>query len=216
MSRILALLTFCIFLSPIASLGQDILFKLDGEQVEVKVSEITPSEVKYKLTSNPDGPTYVLPKTEVYMVEYANGSKDVFGVKSKPVDEIAPPKIDSAKRSAEEKEYRSRKGGGIAGVIIGSVFTVVSVPLLVDGIIEVTGRNGKPTQAIAAGFTTLFGIIGLGSGIDQLVKASELKIRLMNSTSSLHISPELMNATTYNGPLIQKGSGVGVRFTYRL
>lgn len=210
-----ALTTFAAFtLNILAATAQDMLFKLDGEQVEVRVLEITPSEVKYKLTSNPEGPTYVLPKKEIYMVEYANGSKEVFGVKPKPVEDTQPPKVNNEKRY-EEKEYRSRKGGGIAGVIIGSALTVVSVPLLIDGIFEVSSRNGKPTQAIAAGFTTLFGIIGLASGIDQLVKASELKIRLMNSTSSLHISPELMDTSTYNGTLIRQGGGIGVQLTYR-
>lgn len=195
--------------------AQDRLYLTEGEQVEVKVLEVTPNEVKYKLTSNPDGPTYVLPKAEVYMVEYANGSKDVFGVKPKPVEETPPPKIDAAKRSEQEIEYRGRKGRGIAGVIIGVVVTAVSVPLLVDGIFEVTARDGKAPQAIITGFTTLFGIISLGAGIDQLVKASEIKFRLMSSTSSLRISPELMDGTTYNGPLLQRGSGVGVRLSYQ-
>jgi hypothetical protein len=202
-------------LNILASNAQDTMFKMDGEQIEVKVLEITASEVKYKLTSNLDGPTYILPKAEVYMVEYANGSKEVFAVKPKPIEETPSPKVKSEKRTEDEKEYRSRKGGGIAAVVIGSIALVSATPVAVDGFIKLSNEQANAQQAIIGSMFSLFGIIGLAAGIDQLVKASALKIRLMNSTSALHIRPELMEPTAYNGPMIQRGSGVGLRFTYQ-
>ncbi|MEE1063291.1 MAG: hypothetical protein UH071_06440, partial [Paludibacteraceae bacterium] len=50
----------------------------NGEEAEVKVEEITPNEVKYKKTSNPDGPSYIFNKDDIFMIKYKNGEKDVF------------------------------------------------------------------------------------------------------------------------------------------
>jgi hypothetical protein len=58
--------------------AQDLIFKINGDELEVKVLEITPSEVKYKMFKFQDGPTYVLNKTDVFMIKYPNGQKDVF------------------------------------------------------------------------------------------------------------------------------------------
>jgi hypothetical protein len=93
--------------------AQDILFKLDGEQVAVKVIEITPSEVKYKLTSNLEGPTYVVPKSEIFMVEYANGSKDVFASKSKST---VPKAIEHKEEEEAPKPKREIKQKGYTNI----------------------------------------------------------------------------------------------------
>lgn len=202
-------------LNHFAANAQDTMFKLDGEQLEVKVLEITASEVRYKLTSNLDGPTYVLPKSEVFMLEYANGSKDVFAGKPKPVMDTLSPQLPLDNRLDLEKKYRSRKGAGIAGVVIGGISLIAGVPVAVDGFIKLVNKQSDAERAIIGTGFTIFGTLGLAVGIDQLVKASALKIRLMNLTSSVQIRPDLMDATTYNGPLIIHGNGVGLRVTYQ-
>lgn len=55
----------------------EIIFK-DGRELKGKVTEITQTEIKYRKCDMPDGPVYVVKKTEVFMIRYANGSKDVF------------------------------------------------------------------------------------------------------------------------------------------
>ena len=57
--------------------GQDVLTKRTGEELNVKVIEITPTEVKYRRTDNPDGPLIGVWKAEVFMIRYANGTKDI-------------------------------------------------------------------------------------------------------------------------------------------
>lgn len=59
--------------------AQDVLTKTTGEELNVKVLEITPTEVRYKRTDNPDGPLITVRRTDVFMVRYANGTKEVFG-----------------------------------------------------------------------------------------------------------------------------------------
>lgn len=58
--------------------AQDVLVKRNGDELQVKVLKISQAEVEYKKWSNQDGPTYTLPKADVFMVKYQNGDKDVF------------------------------------------------------------------------------------------------------------------------------------------
>lgn len=58
--------------------SQDILIKKNGDELEVKVTKISDVEVEYKKWSNQEGPSYVLPKSDVFMIKYKNGDKDVF------------------------------------------------------------------------------------------------------------------------------------------
>ena len=69
----------CLFLVGASALqAQDVLTKRNGDELQVKVVKISADEVEYKKWSNPDGPSYVVPKAEVFMVKYQNGDKDVF------------------------------------------------------------------------------------------------------------------------------------------
>lgn len=56
----------------------DMVIFNDGNEVSVKVLEISSIEVKYKKCEFADGPLYVANKTDIFMIKYANGLKDVF------------------------------------------------------------------------------------------------------------------------------------------
>jgi hypothetical protein len=58
--------------------AQDVITKLDGSEIRSKVVEIDPAYVKYKLYDNQDGPTYVVPKTELFRITYAGGRVELF------------------------------------------------------------------------------------------------------------------------------------------
>ena len=58
--------------------SQDIIFLKNGDEIQAVVSEIGTDDVKYKKIDNSNGPSYTLKKSEVFMIRYANGSKDVF------------------------------------------------------------------------------------------------------------------------------------------
>jgi hypothetical protein len=57
--------------------AQDLITKLDGSEILVKVIEIDPTSVKYKLYDNQTGPTYVVPKSELFRIKYENGKIEV-------------------------------------------------------------------------------------------------------------------------------------------
>lgn len=61
-----------------AAMAQDVITLKNGDEINGKVTKVTSTEIEYKLATNPDGPTYTKPVTEIFMVKYENGQKDVF------------------------------------------------------------------------------------------------------------------------------------------
>lgn len=66
-----------IFLFGLSSKAQDILYTISGNKLQTKVEEINITEIKYKDFSNIDGPTYVIAKEEIVLIQYSNGLIDV-------------------------------------------------------------------------------------------------------------------------------------------
>jgi hypothetical protein len=62
----------------ITGFSQDTLYTKEGKVIAGKVTEVTQNEIKYKSASNPDGPVYVINKSDIVLIEYKNGTKDVF------------------------------------------------------------------------------------------------------------------------------------------
>lgn len=59
------------------SYSQDVIIKVVGDSIKAKVLEISSTEIKYKKFDNLNGPTYSALKSEIYMIRYENGSRDV-------------------------------------------------------------------------------------------------------------------------------------------
>ena len=60
------------------AVAQDIIFLTNGDEIEAKVVKVTETELEYKRYDNPDGPSYTRSLSNVFMVKYENGVKDVF------------------------------------------------------------------------------------------------------------------------------------------
>ena len=67
-----------------AAMAQDVITLKNGDEINGKVTKVTPTEIEYKLASNPDGPTYTKAVSEIFMVKYENGQKDVFNNTPEP------------------------------------------------------------------------------------------------------------------------------------
>ncbi|UOG75231.1 hypothetical protein MTX78_01225 [Hymenobacter tibetensis] len=87
-----------LLLLSLSARAQDVLTKSNGEELNVKVMEITSSEVRYKRTDNPDGPLITVCRTDVFMVRYANGTKEVL---HQP--EVSPTTAPMSKEEAYSK-----------------------------------------------------------------------------------------------------------------
>lgn len=71
---------FCLYLvlTGLRSFSQDVIILKNGDEIQSKVMEVSTDIVKYKKWNNQDGPIYSSNKTDVFMIKYQNGTKDVF------------------------------------------------------------------------------------------------------------------------------------------
>lgn len=58
--------------------SQDVITKSNGDEINAKIIEVTQTEIKYKKFDHLDGPIYTLSLSEVFMVKYENGTKEIF------------------------------------------------------------------------------------------------------------------------------------------
>jgi hypothetical protein len=102
MQRIL-LFFAVICIGSVSAFAQDIITLKNGEDIKAFVQDIEDANIKYKKFENPNGPNYLLKKSEVFMIKYANGTKDVFVDKSNSVENkpIPPQPVSTTKTTAE-------------------------------------------------------------------------------------------------------------------
>ena len=74
LSTLLTIFTFSICFS------QDVITIKTGEDISAKILEIGQTEIKYKKFDNQTGPIYSILKSDVIIVRYENGTKDLFNV----------------------------------------------------------------------------------------------------------------------------------------
>lgn len=58
--------------------AQDIITKKDGTDIKADVLEISSDEVKYKLFEDPDGVIYIDRKSDIVMIQYESGRREIF------------------------------------------------------------------------------------------------------------------------------------------
>ena len=64
--------------SSLALNAQDIIVRKGGEIENVKVLEVSPTEVKFKKSNNPDSPIFVESLSNLYSIKYQNGEVQTF------------------------------------------------------------------------------------------------------------------------------------------
>ncbi len=92
--------------------AQDLIYLNNGSKVEAIVKEISTTEIKYKNFTNPDGPTYVITKGDVLMIEYKNGVVDIINtnpVSVSPIKTITlTPKREAVKKGPNDLYYLNK------------------------------------------------------------------------------------------------------------
>lgn len=58
--------------------AQDTIFKTDSAIIQAKVTEVGDETIKYKKFNNLDGPIYNIKKTDVRIIVYQNGEKEIY------------------------------------------------------------------------------------------------------------------------------------------
>lgn len=81
MCKIKLILKLFIFAFPLLialqNYSQDVIIKMNGDELEVKVKEILINEIKYVDLTYTEGPVYTIPKSDVFMIKYPSGKKDL-------------------------------------------------------------------------------------------------------------------------------------------
>jgi hypothetical protein len=57
--------------------AQDMIILKNGDEIEAKVIEISPTEIRYKRFSNLDGPTMVIPAANVSIIIFEDGTREI-------------------------------------------------------------------------------------------------------------------------------------------
>ncbi len=142
--KLYAVLAFVII--ALSSNAQDVMIFRNGDEVNVKVTEVSLTEVKYKRGDVPDGPVYTVLKNDVFMIKYPNGVKEVFNNNAAAptpattigntalqsgIDKYKPVQNDYDKYM---RMYNRRKVSGTICTSIGVPFVVLGVSLLAGGI----------------------------------------------------------------------------------
>jgi hypothetical protein len=71
-------LVFCLLFATFSNFAQDKIVKKGGETLEVKILEIGPNEIKYRIFSDPQGPIFIIDKDRILEVIYENGRKETY------------------------------------------------------------------------------------------------------------------------------------------
>ena len=72
--------------------AQDMIVLKDGNMIEAKVVEISSTEIRYKRFDHLEGPTIVIPATNVLSIRYENGNYEIINVDAMPQQENAQAK----------------------------------------------------------------------------------------------------------------------------
>jgi hypothetical protein len=177
---------------------QDVITKKTGDELKAKVLEVGQTEIKYKNFDNPDGPTYSISKSEVLLIRYENGSKDIFTEPSKP-SETKPPVAETQPdvQGMEQKKvnyghkYRNRIGFNIGA---GSGFKAIPIATLSDGSVAHISFGGGTGGNLEYGheFSRYFDL-----GVDVGYSASSLDKTVDNGSmafnrASLSVTPAVI------------------------
>jgi hypothetical protein len=112
----------------------DVLVFRDGTEILAKITELNESQVRYKRCDNVEGPTYVTEKSDLFMLKYSNGTREVMPAPPSRATVIspAPPKTPGTLRNQEAKydEPSSANVSLIAGLTaLLSLLLAVVYPL---------------------------------------------------------------------------------------
>ena len=77
MKRIIIFSIVALF--PVSMLSaQDLITTNEGKDIEAKILEVNPDNIKFKKFNNLEGPTFTMLKSDILIVRYENGESDVF------------------------------------------------------------------------------------------------------------------------------------------
>ena len=127
--------------------AQDIIITLTGDELKVKVTEITLNDVVYKPLDSLQSPALTIPKKSVFLIKYANGTKDIitpFSTGATTPGHSDPKAMYERGRRDARKNYRGN------GAMWGSAASILVIGIPGPVIIGAIPPKIKFTQDIDA------------------------------------------------------------------
>lgn len=177
----------------------DTIVMKSGEEVSVKVVKIGTSEIEYKKCENIEGPLYSAKKQDVFMIKYANGTKEL---------------IKNEDRKGETdvlKAEKSAKPSFIYTVIAFGLTAIGGVSMLALGEVGVGAWIGAVLGILFGIPAVVLLIIGLALAISSLVSLKKYPDKLSGkgfAITALIISAILLAVPTLGLSLL----GLGLYF----
>lgn len=100
-----------VILASLAVKAQDIITLKNGTEIKALITEISVDDIRYKRFDNQAGPVYVVKKTEVFMIQYQNGTTEVINAQNTPV-------TTTRNNRNQSTEDRIRYGGPRVGLTL--------------------------------------------------------------------------------------------------
>lgn len=155
--------------SPLVNLTKDepcdkITFK-NGDELNVKILEIAPFDIKYKKCDTPDGPSYIIKKSTVFMITYANGTKEVF--KAEP--EVKPSNNNNNSNNNKGPTIHEAAVISLVTSITGFVLFFGSIPAIIFGGVALRKINREPQKYSGKGMATLGIVLGVLGVIGKIL-----------------------------------------------
>ena len=199
--------------------AQDIIMLRTGDEIPAKVLEIGDRVIRYTALENQDSTTYDIQKSDVFLIKYENGTKDIFSANTTEDVYVSsqPPLIydngvrqNGAKISPEQvremmlgnsealQEYNHGRGAFVAGQIIAYPCAVLL------GVVLGAYTFGRGGSGVLLGI----GIAGTAAGILVTLSGESQ----MKKSVSLYNASLVHGTTAYNLNFGITGSG-GVGLT---
>jgi len=160
-----------IVVSIACSFAQDIITLKDGREITALVYEIGDFDVKYKKVDNPYGTTYTLRKSEILMIKYANGSKDIFTDYTVPAEVPMPAPIAEQPRV----QHQVKTSLDLLSISEKEIYDSYGVKLSKN---EVRNRMRNVPEALnlynsgksLKGTGTFFNVVGVGCLVGSIIQ----------------------------------------------
>lgn len=115
----------------ITAFSQDVITKKSGEDIQAKILEINQIDVKYKKFDNQNGPTFTLLKSDILIIRYENGTKDIFNQTEEVKAETKTSNEDMRMKGKKDSEmnYKGKNSGAgwtaATTVLLSPIFGVI-------------------------------------------------------------------------------------------
>jgi hypothetical protein len=129
--KILFLTSLLLFSEIIFCLAQDVITLKSGEDIQAKVEVVNQAEVIYKRFDNLNGPRIIIPKSDILMIRYENGVKEIFHDENIVPDTNSSNTFNSTLYNKGQKDaviyYKGYSGAGTVTLITGLLSPLVGL-----------------------------------------------------------------------------------------